>query len=152
MGPQIACMRRCIVTLVAFGWFYSTASHFLQEFYTCLFTNKSNYFPLFNCYCVLCFAPMVASNWEKVMIDSCKYKFCPGMLSLFSCTSGSTLYISVGRWVGRWASKLASLIITERQGPNKGWSDAQICMNFRKTSEVAGNDKWAKKHGKWHRP
>ena len=69
MFPQIAFLKRGIVTLVAFVWFYSTVSCFVQEFYICILQTKVIIFHLFNCHCVLCFAQMVASNWEQKMID-----------------------------------------------------------------------------------
>ena len=55
MSPQIACMRRSIVTLVvAFVWLDDIVILFLQDFPICILKTKAKC--LFHCQCVLCFA------------------------------------------------------------------------------------------------
>ena len=86
MSLQIACMRWCIVTLVAFVWFFSTV-HFQmgpQIVCTrgCIFTLVAFVWPHYDFYTCICYTqvifrsfksvldlcPTVASNWGKFRI------------------------------------------------------------------------------------
>ena len=96
MCPQMACLRRCIVTLVAFVWFFPTVcfqmvpqmasigrcivafmwhyniiGFFLQDFNICILQNKIAFFqdfaPLPLC---VVFVQIVAWNWVIFIIDS----------------------------------------------------------------------------------
>ena len=68
MLSQIAYKRRCIGTLVAFVWFNDIVSLFLHDFYICILWTKIINFHLFDCHGVLCIAQMIASNWSNLII------------------------------------------------------------------------------------
>ena len=61
MSPQTACLRGCIVTLGAYIWLYEIVNCILRDFPICFLQTKVMIFKiLFHCYCVLCFVQMTA--------------------------------------------------------------------------------------------
>ena len=55
MCPQMACMRRGIITLIAFMWLYGMVSRFLQDFWISILQTQIVNIHLSADYYVLCF-------------------------------------------------------------------------------------------------